>query len=142
MLVHYILAAGAFGAVFFLTKSFLWAGLAFLINIFLDADHLVDYWLANGFNLDYRRFVSETLDEGLYFVKSQKVIVPSHSWELLILALFAAWATNTPQLGIVFAFGFLPHIIWDQITYAKRPLMYFLVFRALHKFNLKKVCGV
>ncbi len=142
MLVHYILAAGALAAVFFLTRSLLWAVVALSINIFLDVDHLIDYWLANGFNLDYRRFIRETFDEGQYFVKAQKIIVPLHSWELLILVLFAAWATDTPQLGIAFAFGFLPHLVWDQITYAKEPLMYSLIFRAVHKFDLKKVCGV
>ena len=141
MTVHYLLAAVAFGAVLFLTKSLLWATLTFLINIFLDADHLVDYWLANGFNLDYQRFVRETFNGGLYFIKSQKVIVPLHSWEPLLFILAIAWTLNIPQLGVAFALGFLPHLLWDQITYAKRPLMYFLVFRALHQFNLGEICG-
>ena len=144
MLVHYLLAAGAFGAVLFLTKSFLWAGLAFLINIFLDADHLVDYWVANGFDLNYKKFVDETVggdEPGVYFRKSQKVIVPLHSWELVLLILIAAWVLDLHQLIIAAAFGFLPHLLWDQITYAKEPLMYFFVFRALHKFSLKKFCS-
>lgn len=140
-MIHYLLAAGSFGAVLFLTRSLLWATFSSLVNIFLDADHLVDYWLANGFNLDYKRFVKETFDEGLYFVKSQKIIVPLHSWELLLLVFIASQLTNIPQLGISFAFGFLPHLVWDQITYAEEPLMYFFIFRARHKFDLKEVCG-
>ena len=145
MLVHYLLAATAFVAVFFLTKSFLWAALAFSINIFLDVDHLFDYWLANGFDLNYKKFVDETVggdEPGVYFRKSQKVIVLLHSWELLPLVLVAAWVFDLHQLAIAAAFGFLPHLIWDQITYAKRPLMYFFSFRAFHNFNLEKLCGV
>jgi len=139
------LAAGAFGAVFFLTKSPLWATLALLINVFLDVDHLFDYWLANGFDLDYKKFVNETVggdEPGVYFRKSQKVVIFLHSWELLFLVLAATRVFNLPQLTIVAIFGFLPHLIWDQITYAKEPLMYFLVFRILHRFDLKKLCGV
>ena len=145
MLVHYFLAAGASGAVFFLTKSFLWAELAFLINIFLDADHLLDYWLANGFDLNYKKFINETVggdEPGIYFRKSQKVVVLFHSWELALLTIVAAWIVNLPQLAIAFAFGFLPHLLWDQLTYAKNPLMYFFVFRAFRRFNLKEVCSV
>lgn len=142
MLVHYVLAVAAFGAVFFLTKSLHWSALAFLINIFLDADHLIDYWLANGFNLDYKRFVRETLGGGLYFVKAGKVFVPFHSWELLPLISITAFVVNAPQLATSFAFGFLPHLIWDQITYAKRPLMYSFIFRALKNFDLEYFCGI
>jgi hypothetical protein len=141
MLVHYFLAAGVFGVMFFLTKSLFWSVLALFINIFLDADHLVDYWLANGFNLDYRRFVRETRGGGLYFVKSQKGIVPLHSWELLLLFFVVAEVLNLPQLAIAIAFGFLPHLLWDQITYAQRPLMYSLIFRAFNKFDFKEICG-
>lgn len=144
MLVHYLLAAGAFGAVFFLTKSFLWAALAFSINIFLDADHLFDYWLANGFDLDYKKFIKETVggeEPGIYFRKSQKVVIFLHSWELLPLVLIAAWVFNLPQLATAFVFGFLPHLLWDQLTYAKHPLMYSFIFRARHKFDLEKFCG-
>lgn len=143
--VHYLLAAGAFGAVFFLTKSFLWAALAFLINILLDADHLFDYWLANGFDLDHKKFMNETVggnEPGVYFRKSGKVVVLFHSWELLPLILAAAWAVNIPQLGISFVLGFVPHLLWDQITYAKKPLMYSFIFRAFHKFDLEKICGM
>lgn len=142
MLVHYFLAAAAFGAVLFLSKSFLWATLAFLINIFLDADHLVDYWLANGFNLNFKEFVRQTLGAGHYCKKLGKVLVPLHSWELLPLVLLAAWVVNLSQLGTAFTLGFLPHLIWDQITYAKEPLMYFFVFRAFKGFNLEEICGV
>jgi len=140
MLVHYFLAALALGAVFFLTKSPLWAALAFLINIFLDADHLFDYWLANGFNLNFKEFVRQTLSSDHYCKKSGKVFVPLHSWELLLLLLAVAWVLNLPQLATAFAFGFLPHLLWDQTTYAKRPLMYSFIFRALKNFDLEYFC--
>ena len=142
MLVHYLLAAGAFGAVLFLSKSFLWATLAFLINIFLDVDHLFDYWLANGFNLDFKKFVRQTLGYDHYCKKSGKIFVPLHSWELLLLLFATSWFVNIPQLGSALAFGFLPHLIWDQITYAKRPLMYSFIFRALKNFDLEYFCGI
>jgi len=142
MLTHYLTAAISFAVTLFWFKSLPLAIFSFLVHIFLDADHLVDYWLANGFNLDYKRFVKETFDGGRYFVKSQKIIVPLHSWELLLFILVAVWALNIPQFGIAFALGFLPHLLWDQKTYAKRPLMYFFVFRAFKRFGLEEICGV
>jgi len=142
MLVHYLLAAGSFVAVLFLTKSPLFATLAFLINIFLDADHLFDYWLANGFNLNFKEFVRQTLGVGHYCKKLGKVFVPFHSWEVLLLVLITARVINLPQLVIASIFGFLPHLIWDQITFAKRSLMYSFIFRALRKFDLEYFCKV
>lgn len=143
MTAHYFLALGSFVATLVVLKSLPLAIFSLLAGVFLDVDHLIDYWLANGFDLNYKKFIHETVgnEPGVYFRKSQKIVVLLHSWELLPLILVAAWVINLPQLAVAFAFGLLPHLLWDQKTYAKRPLMYSLVFRALHKFDLKEICA-
>lgn len=142
MLVHCILAVISFAVVWFWLGSFFWAVVSLLISVFLDVDHLFDYWLAHGFNLDWRRFVEETTDRGgLYFLKSGKLLILFHSWEILVLVWLGSLVWDLPWFSMAFIFSFVPHLLWDQLTYAKNPLMYFFLFRAWKRFELEEVCG-
>lgn len=140
MIVHYGLAAFSFIVIYLWLQSLPLALLAMLFSILLDTDHLFDYWLANGFNLNFKEFIRQTLGPDHYCRKSGKIFVPFHSWELLLLILIVAWAVNLSQLGTAFAAGFIPHLLWDQVTFARRPLMYFFLYRLAKNFDVNYFC--
>lgn len=100
----------------------------FLATIFVDLDHLVDYFAFSGFNLNIVNFLS-----GEYFVVTHKAFTPLHAWEwVLILAIFTrlrGWNTLYAALLL----GLLPHIIIDSIATGK-PWFYFLIFRFYRGF--------
>ena len=54
--------------------------IAFLGGVLIDLDHLFDYFLAFGakFNLTY-------FAKGYQFLKSDKIYIPFHSWEIVII---------------------------------------------------------
>lgn len=141
MLVHYLLAAASAVVTFLWLKSLPWSIFSASISVFLDLDHLFDFWRARGFTIDARKFIAETRDGGKYFEDAGKIFILLHSWELLILVWAVAIIVNHPCLGISFSLGFVPHLLWDQVTVAKKPLMYSFIFRVLNHFDLGKICG-
>ena len=141
MLVHGGLAAASFAVTLLWSDSVCWAICAAAVAVFLDVDHLLDYWLAHGVDFDWRRFLQETRGGGLYFLKSRRILILLHSWELVFLVWAGAVFFKVPQLGLSFSLGFIPHLLWDQFTYAKKPLMYFFAFRLVNRFRLNNICG-
>jgi hypothetical protein len=139
MAVHYLIAAFSFAAAFLWLKSLPLAVFSSAVSVFLDADHLLDYFLANGSDFDPQKFLRET-KTGEYFNRSGRVIVFLHSWEILLLFFAVAIVLNTLRVYFAFLLGFVPHLLWDQITYAKSPLLYFFLYRARHKFRKKILC--
>lgn len=140
MLVHYILAVLSFAIVYFWFRSLPLALLAMSINVFLDVDHVVDFWLGSGFSLNPQKFIKETINGSPYFERSGKTLIPLHSWELPALIVFTLVLFNLPQLAVAFTAGFVPHLAWDQKTFAKNSLMYFFIYRMMKGFDFRQWC--
>jgi hypothetical protein len=105
-----------------------WAALA--AGTLIDLDHALDYVLAHGLRLDFGAVRS-----GSYFARSGRVLVPFHSYELvlaagLLVGWFAGWS-----LGVGVAAGALVHLAWDVGHYGLRPAAYSLAFRISHNFR-------
>lgn len=140
MFVHYLLAAFSFAVTFIVLKSLPWALTAAFVSVFLDADHVCDFWLGSGFSLNPKKFIKETLNSSPYFERSGKTLIPFHSWELLALFLVVTTVLDTSQVYFAFVVGFVPHLLWDQITFAKNPWMYFFTYRLTKGFDYTKFC--
>lgn len=117
-----------------LTKKLKWlvvAG-AFLGGFFIDLDHLIDHFIAFGFNFDLFSFL-----QGSSFELTRKVYVFFHAWEFLPLFLLIIWKTkdkNFKYFMIAFTLGFISHLLFD--TYANNiNIGYFLLYRILHNFD-------
>ncbi|MCX6763733.1 MAG: hypothetical protein NTZ97_03330 [Candidatus Moranbacteria bacterium] len=113
---------------------------AIIGGVFVDFDHFFDYFIAFGlkFNLSY--FIN-----GYQFLKTDKLYLLFHGWEyvviLLILALVLKNRTSrtarTIWLGL--ALGLLFHLIAD-VNLNKIPAStYFISYRAVNNFDLKKL---
>lgn len=102
---------------------------ALMGGFFIDLDHLIDYYLAFGatFNLSY--FL-----KGYSFLKTDKIYVLFHSWELVII-LFLALPTQ--PLFLSFSLSLFLHLTFDVFTNNMRVQSYFLLYRLRNKFELK-----
>ena len=58
---------------------------ALLGGVFIDLDHLIDYILAFGTKFNLIFFL-----KGYQFLKTDKIYVPLHSWELVIILLLTS----------------------------------------------------
>lgn len=110
--------------------------LAFLIGyIFIDLDHLPDYFITYGINLNIVQFFEAT-----YNFKYKTLILFLHSYELLALIWFSLWIFKLDNLFLVgMGLGFTIHIILDHLTNPIHPMGYFFIFRSLKGFKANRL---
>ncbi len=112
---------------------------ALMGGFFIDLDHLLDYFLAFGakFNLSY--FL-----KGYQFLKTDKIYVLFHSWELVIILfsiiLFFMNFKNFITLRtflLSFSVSLFLHLFVDVFTNNMKAKSYFLLYRINNNFSLK-----
>jgi len=109
--------------------------LGFVVTIFIDADHLVDYFLSEGFHLNLHKFFS-----GVHFKKTHRVFVVAHGWEYVFVLLVILIFLKNPFYKILLTYviiGMAAHLIYDSLHNRPKWFAYFFVGRAIHKFNGK-----
>lgn len=133
-------------------SSLLLAGL--IGGFFIDLDHLIDYVLAFGlkFRLDY--FI-----KGYQFLKSDKIYVFFHSYELIMLLLLTSFIiqqlslrgverrSNPVKNNLIFislltltlASSMLLHVIFDIVENELPPATYSLTYRLKNNFDTKNL---
>jgi hypothetical protein len=111
---------------------------ALMGGFFIDLDHFLDYFLAFGtkFNLTY--FL-----KGYQFLKTDKIYVLFHSWELVILILFTSLLLfrsanlTVSMLLLSFSLSLFLHLFIDVFTNNMQARSYFLMYRMNNNFELK-----
>jgi hypothetical protein len=102
-----------------------------VMGVFIDFDHLADYWPQTGFNTDVRRFM------GFFHRRqNQRMLLFLHAWEwclgtllgLLILGCHLAW----PYWACI---GWFVHLLLDQRFNHLHPFAYFFMFRVQRGFK-------
>lgn len=133
---HIIISTSLSAIIYYFTKSIFLGVINFIVGVFMDMDHLIDYCLSGPKKLINK---DEFLN-GFYFDKSGKIYVFLHSYELLIfwwiIVIYFKWYL----LGIIVSFAFVSHLVFDQFSYNLHPLVYFFIFRIIKKFKLKELC--
>ena len=128
----HIVASGMISAAFAgYTHSWDGTMACFLSGIFIDLDHIIDFWIAKKrFPRQYRDLYSFCANE-----KAGKLHLVFHSYELLavlwFLCFFSKW--NPVWLGITI--GMTLHIIFDALTNSLKPFVYFMIYRIKHNFS-------
>jgi hypothetical protein len=131
---QHVIASGILsGGIYALTRSPEAAAGSFVTGIFMDLDHIFDYWVAHPFKMDIAHFF-ETCEE----YKLPKTYLILHSFELVVPLGLLAYFTRSPWL-MGFLLGWIPHIIFDHFMNRTYPLSYFFVYRMVNKFNITKV---
>lgn len=108
--------------------------LAFAVSFFVDIDHTLDYFLAEGFKIDLKSFFS-----GEFFEKWKRVMIIFHGWEYVLFFLAFFVFTRNP-IFLTLATALLFHYIVDLFTNTcMHKLGYFFFFRLLHRFRFKEI---
>jgi hypothetical protein len=128
---HAAIGAATAAAVYALGGRAEGAGGAFLSGVLIDADHLLDYYLAEGTALDL-----ESLSKGLYFRKAGRALVLLHGYELAILMWIVLRAAGRPRLGAGICAGAMTHLLSDIRYYRFSLLAYSLIYRGMNGFRL------
>lgn len=102
--------------------------LVFILGgIFIDLDHLLDYFFS------FRRFVLRAFLASLQ-LRGGKVYLLLHSWEIVFLLLTWGSAVKSPPLAILAA-GFALHLVIDNLQ-RKNLFFYFFTYRLAHGFKV------
>lgn len=123
--------------IYFLGYGLTPALIAFLAGVFIDLDHLIDFWALKPKNpFDVRLFLnSEELDN-----QKKYFLLFGHGWEWLflvfLLTYFFHWDINLLCLG----FGLALHFLLDIANLKKgpnkyNPLTYLFFFRLIKGFK-------
>jgi hypothetical protein len=107
----------------------------FLAGVFIDLDHLVDYWLNRGFNLNPRKFF-----DFCYFGTSARFLDLLHGYEFIPLLVWAAGIPGYSDIGWGVTTGYTLHLLGDQFfnTHLNR-WTYFFSYRLFHGFRSDKI---
>ena len=132
------IVAGVLYAVF---RSWGLAIASFISGIFIDLDHIIDYWIEHGWRFNLKRFFNYFDDKN--FVDRKRLFFIFHAWEWLLLLFFAAMLSNWDMWITGFLAGYAQHMILDEIynsfKYRIRPFVwgYFLVWRWRNGFRFR-----
>ena len=131
---HVVISLSVFTLLYLVFRSHLLALAAFLSGIFIDIDHLLDYFREHGFNLDVEKFV--------YFgtnYRYEKATIFLHSWELFLIYSVIVFISPANEILFGIFMGYLVHLIFDQFGNLSRPLSYFLIYRWKNNFIREKL---
>lgn len=114
--------------VYLRTASFFYAGIVVMGGIFIDLDHLIDYfcYFKNKFSL-------KNFFESRYF-ESGKVFLFFHSWELNFI-IFASGLFFKSYAALLLSESLSMHLVIDNIL-KRNKLCYFFLYRYFNKFNV------
>lgn len=136
---HLPLAVFIGSCFYFVEPDLKFLAAAILFGYLLDADHLVDFFI---FKIRSQKAVS--LREFLscdYFTHNQLVIVPLHSWEVVILLVFLSNIfENKAALFTCCAVSMAGHLLQDQLTNKPSIFGYSLIFRWQNNFDFDAFC--
>jgi len=135
--VWHIISSAILGIViYFFTGSIIAGIIALLTGVFIDLDHLIDFWISapkNPFSVKEFYHMDKYLkSKGDYYT-----IIFLHAFEwLIILAVLVVIYQNIYLVAIVLSI--LLHLTLDNFNLKKQdhPLSYSIIFRVLKKFKL------
>lgn len=116
-----------------------WASLAAALftGFFIDLDHIIDYFLAFGFNFNLEYFI-----HGYQFLKTDKIYVLLHGWEYVIALTGCAFVAKTAKFkGILLgaALGMLVHLSADVVLNRIPFSSYSIIYRVKSDFSLENL---
>ncbi len=124
-IMHVLFALVSVFVVWKKTKSYKLALTTFLVAIFIDVDHLVDYFAFYGFKFNLANFFG-----GKHFEVTQRAYVPFHAWEWVMLLGIVAKNRGWKSYFTAITLGLFAHLVYDSISQSSF-LFYSIGYRAL-----------
>lgn len=124
--------------IFFFTRSLIAGLAAFVVGVFIDLDHLIDYWILKP----KRPFsIRDFLDCEKSDAQKKWIFLLLHGWEWAALLVVAAWLSGWNTLLIAIFLSVVLHLVLDTCYIIKAtdfsPSVYFVVLRAIRGFKKK-----
>jgi hypothetical protein len=104
-------------------------GVAIAGCIFIDIDHFVDYFRHYKMKVDPAAFLRHE------YLKSGKVYLYFHSWEVVSLIYCAAFLFDS-RIAFILAASLSIHLAIDNVQ-RRRPFFYFLLYRLYKRFDAR-----
>jgi len=134
---YHVIISLVLSIVFYLfTKSVFGSISVFLVGVFIDLDHIIDFWIGNKKII----FTIREFFDYFYKQKYNKAYVLFHSVEFIpiIFILGNMFLGKIITYGILL--GFIAHILLDHIGNGSKLLTYFLTYRIYKKFDVSCFC--
>lgn len=110
------------------------AVISFAAGVFIDLDHVLDYYMNLGFTLNLKKMY-----DACHQMRLLRLYLVLHSYELLMLLWGSIFIFSLSHYWIALAIGLTQHMIVDQITNPIKRFGYFLSYRILRKFKREHV---
>jgi len=132
---HVAVSIGAGVVLGLLLRSWIAGISCLLIGIFIDLDHLLDFWLNRGFSLRPSEFF-----DFCYRGTSRKFYDILHGWEFVPLIWLLTRFPRLEELGWGLTTGYALHLLGDQLFNGHlHRWTYFWSFRLFHGFESSKI---
>lgn len=135
MPVAHVVASGVISALvglFF--KSFGCAAVSFITGVFIDLDHLFDYYISHRFTLNVKRIYC-----ACRMIRFRRLFILLHSYELIALLWIAIYILSLSNIWKAAAIGLTQHMILDQIANPINKYGYFLTYRLMNRFKRDRI---
>ena len=103
---------------------------SFVTGIFIDLDHVIDYFGEHGL-----RFNTKDFFLFFYAEKHRKITMIFHGWELLVILVVIAKLTNWEPWVTGVLIGYGQHMIFDYFYSRTTFATYSLLWKWKNKFN-------
>ena len=104
-----------------ITESALAGGVAAVVGVLVDTDHLVDLY------------------QSCIRLKPDLVVVPLHGWEYSIAGILVLCFAFYHPVLLAVTIGHLSHVATDHFHNRLTPLGYFVLYRAYVRFDARKI---
>lgn len=125
--LHFFLSLIISAWIYLKTRNPVYPAVFLLGGVFVDIDHLIDYFFY------FRKFSFKNF-LNLKYLKSGKVYLFFHAWEINFIILALALSTGSFGLYLFFLSASL-HLAIDNLQ-RKNPLCYFFIYRLFKKFDV------
>lgn len=103
---------------------------SFLAGVFIDLDHLIDYYSCHAFTVKAKDVYDACAEMSM-----KKLYLFLHSYEIMFLMWAAIYIFSLPDIWKAAAIGMTQHLILDQVTNPITIPGYFLTYRMLNGFK-------
>jgi len=122
-------------AVYSFFKSWPAAIVSFLSGVFVDIDHLLDYYLSHGITFNVMKFY-----EACNQTNFSRLLLVFHSYEFIAILWFLAYVMKYEPIWTALAIGSTQHLAFDEIVNSKyKPdsskFKYFFLYRLKRRFS-------
>ena len=131
---HVTFSAIISGLLYLSFKSWGLAISSFIIGVFIDLDHFVDYIREYGWRIKVKDFFDRC-----YTCQFDRIMLLWHGWEWMALLSISAWLTDWNPWVTGALIGYSHHIILDMLSNSNAMRSYSLIWKWKNDFHFDTI---